>query len=149
MNSSQSCHSTTFFHAAKYTLKSGSYKLFSLLWERKVPSAVQTQVTMFLNSCHLFIIRYHIIQSFKSNHRGLWWATGGRSGWWLWRGGVLALARVQHWVTLRRCRSVPCLATQRTSSLLTHKVIRWGSKLRVSLRQEIWLPLRPVPKGKI
>lgn len=98
----------------------------------------------FLSSCHLFIIWYHIIQSFKSDRGGLWWAAGSRSGWRMWTAGVMALASI----TLCRCRSAPCLATERTSSLLTHKVIRRWGKLRISFSPEIWLPLRPVPKGK-
>lgn len=102
----------------------------------------------FLNSCHLFIIRYHIIQSFKSDLGGLWWTAGSRSRWCMRTAGVMALARVLPCVTLGRCRSAPCLATESTSSLLTHKVIRRWGKLRISFRPEIWLSLRPVPKGK-
>lgn len=152
----------TFFPADKSSLRSGSsgkgqeekatvqsLKLFSPLWERKAPLTVQTQVTVFLTSCYLFIIWYHIIQSFKSDRRGLWWAAGGRSGWRLWRAGVMALARVLPRVPLCRGRSAPGLAAQRLSSLLVHKVIRWWRKLRVSLSPEIWLSLRPVSKGKV
>lgn len=103
----------------------------------------------FWSSCHLFIIWYHIIQSFKSNCRGLWWAAGGRSWRCLRRAGAMVLARALSWLTLCWCRSAPWLATKGTSSLLTHKVIWWWGKLRISLGPEIWLPLWPEPKGKI
>lgn len=35
------------------------------------------------NSRHLFIIRYHVIQSFESDCGGLWRGAGGSSGCWV------------------------------------------------------------------
>ena len=102
-----------------------------------------------LSSCHLFIIWYHIIQSFKGDRGGLRWAAGGRNGWCVWTAGATALAGVLFSVILCRRGSAPRLATERTSSLLTHKVIRWWGKLRIPFSPQIWLPLRPVPKGKV
>lgn len=103
----------------------------------------------FLSSCHLFVIWYHIIQSFKSDRGGLRWAAGGRNGRCAWIAGAMALARVLLLVALCGRGSAPRLATERTGSLLTHKVIWWWGKLRISLSPEVWLPLRPVPKGKV
>lgn len=121
-------------------------KLLSLHWKKKAHQQHRPMSAHFSSSCHLFIIWYHIIQSFESDRRGLWWAAGGRSGWCLWRASLLAGALP--WGILCRCRSAPRLATDRTSSLWTHKVIRWWGKFRISLSPEIWLPLRPISEGK-
>lgn len=88
--------------------------------ERKAPLTVQTQVTVFLTSCYLFIIWYHIIQSFK--------VTVGACGGLLGAGADNVCDAQGSWlwpeccpVPLCRGRSAPGLAAQRLSSLLVHK----------------------------